>query len=709
MEGGYSYYLFFIWSIFLLFSSFFLDKRKKKNTYKFNLIKIFKCKLFPKNEKSSFTRFYLVSFLFLLIALVGISFSHHLPLSFDKYLFYLLSINIFLFFLQIKKDLANLSLLIEYLLLLTLVLNILVIFLSFNREYNYLFQGMNLLVRSYGHNHYAAFLLLILPIIWWAILKKMPSHFIKNKTSLLINILLLISSYFLLIISLSRLALFIGILQFFVVFLLTKKDFYSFREKRIINFILKLTIFGFISAAILFLILSLPLFNDAQNCQLSFYKKNLCLSLGENSRIFYWRQAWLTFKNYPIFGYGLGTFKYAARLFPKVNERHSSYAHNIFLHNLAEMGIFGGGSFIFLVLIVFYQSYKKVKKYKFNKDLDKFLLLAALSSLINAIFDFDWHFFVIFTLTFIFLAIILNDDNHIKKEIQQLNNTWQKFLIFLSLFASFLVFVDLLVVKNFFNGQKKFEKIVPFFDVAVKNQLNDSSVTIADYESLYRFYRYDTKFIYRFLRMKGLSEDRRQELYLDLAAIDPVGFINFVDFEEFSECCLNEAEILIGEWMKIATQQEMLDDHYFFISYNKKIVLAEQVFNFAQRAYKLKIWPQASYFYQVSYDLNPYIFSDFRPLFLDEREVDNLVSFFQEFKNFSFKEFPDRYAYLFQYRRATNKLFQENRLIDFEEMIISILDQEPEFVEYFINHLYETTDDEEKIKFLSEIEERYRD
>lgn len=707
MEGEYSYYIFFCWSIFLLFFSNLLDKKNKDTTRGINVIKIFKSKLRLHHKNDYFISVCFISFLLLLTFLVTIFFSHHLPLSFDKYLFYLLSIIIFLFFLQIKKDLSSLSILVEYLLLLTLVLNILVIFLSFFHNYNYLFQGMNLLVRTHGHNHYAAFLLLILPINWWMILKKIPSYFLNYKSSFLINIFLLISSYFLLIISLSRLALFIAIMQFFVIFLLTKKDFQSFRKQKIINSSLKLTIFGFLFVAILFLVLSIPVPYNKQSCPLNFYNKNFCLSFAENSRIYYWRQAWLTFKNYPIFGYGLGTFQHSARLFPTANEKHSSYAHNIFLHNLAEMGIIGGGVFIFFIIMLFYQSYKRIRKYKSTKDAEKFLFIAALSSLINAMFDFDWHFFAIFSLTLIFLALILNNGEQVKKENLQLKQIWHKLLIILSVFATFLVFSDLLIIRNYFNGQKKFEKIVPFFNLAVKSRLEDASITIADYERFYKMYRYDTKFIYIFLNREDLSRDRQQQLYLNLARIDPSRFITLLDFKEFSNCCLDEAEILLREWLRIADKENMLNDQYFFISYEKKIILAKQVSDLAQQAYLQKQWSQASYFYQVSHHLNPYIFSDFRPLFLDEREVDNLVSFFQEFRNFPFKEFPDHYAYLFQYRRATDKLFQENRLIDFEEMIISIINQKTELVEYFIKHLYEQTDDEEKIKCLSEIEERY--
>lgn len=705
MEGEYNFYLFFFWSLFISFytlRSLLKEKQKKTIKSRKNLSNTKKNQLFFDIK----IKVFFICFLFLLAALISILFSHHLPLSLEKYLFYLLAFSIFLFFLKIKNDVFKIKLFIELLLLLTIILNILVILLSFFGGFSYLFQGMNLLVRSYGHNHYAAFLLLILPLVWWRLLKKVSNYFVNRKVGLFINVFLIISSYLILIISLARWALLIAILQLLVFFVFAKKDFYNLRKRLIISFLLKLSIFIFLFLSTLFLFLSLPIFtsHSINNCPLSFYKKDLCLSVSQNSRQFYWRQAWLTVKKYPIFGYGLGTFKNAARLFPVVNEKHSSYAHNIFLHNLAEMGVVGGGLFIYLIFFVFYRSYKQMRKSK--RQLDKFLFVAALSSLINAMIDFDWHFFVIFVLTLIFLALILKGDEKIISK-QRLNKLWVFYSLILTLFFTLLMILELLVVRRIFVKFNFFTKLSPIFNLAVKAPLDEKVFSLSDYEFFYKFYRYDVDFIYKFLRKENLGEEQKIELYLDLAQLDPAGFVRTVDFQELSEFGLDKVELLTREWLKIVEEQEMLDGRYFFISYDRKISLSEEMFSFAERAYEQDDWSRASYFYQLAHYLNPYIFSELRPAFLDETNPDNLILFLKEFKDFPAREVIDLYGYFFLYRQATSKLFQAGRLNEFEQMLTPILEQEPEFAAYLIGPLYETTKDWDKIKFLSEIEEQY--
>ena len=131
METDYKFYLFPAWGLFLVIYSPFLKIKR-------------------------FSKISFLSFLFLLLSLIASVFSHHLPLTIEKYLFYLFAFSIFIFFLKLDKKLLKVETFIEYLLLLTLVLNILVIFFPLMLILGF-FQGMNLLVRSYGHNHYVAF------------------------------------------------------------------------------------------------------------------------------------------------------------------------------------------------------------------------------------------------------------------------------------------------------------------------------------------------------------------------------------------------------------------------------------------------------------------------------------------------------------------------------------------------------------------------
>jgi hypothetical protein len=57
-----------------------------------------------------------------------------------------------------------------------------------------------------------------------------------------------------------------------------------------------------------------------------------------------------------------------------------------------------------------------------------------MSSLLNAMFDFDWHFFVIFLLTLIFLAFILRSRD--SQKIEGKNDKFWKIFSSILFFAS---------------------------------------------------------------------------------------------------------------------------------------------------------------------------------------------------------------------------------------------------------------------------------
>jgi len=614
----------------------------------------------------------------------------------------LVAISIFLFFLQIKKKFFKAKLFVEYLLLITFILNILVIILSFVSNSREFFQGVNLLVRSYGHNHYVAFLLLVLPLIWWHLLEETPSYFLTNKVKVFFDIFLLISSYLLLLISLSRWALFISIIQFFLIFLLVKKVFFNLYKKKAVYFLIKSAILSFLSLALIFLFLSLPLsINDKENCFLRLYGKDLCTPIEQNSRFFYWRQAWLSFKNYPIVGYGLGSFKYAARRFPIINQQNSAYAHNIFLHNLAEMGVLGGGSFILFIIYIFYQSGLSV--FKSKNPLAKFLYLAAISSSINAMLDFDWHFFIIFLLTLIFLAFILSDFSKINDN-QKLRNSKLSFLFILAFFTFILVVADILTVSWQSKKPEYWLKFTPFLNFAANATLEESVINVSNYESLYNWYRYDTGFINRFLNLEELKDEREKQLYLDLAEIDPVSFMAKIHFKDRS---LEEAEILLKELLRMIDSYQAFND-YYFISYQQRIDLAEQIYSLGQNAYLQSDWSRASYFYQSAHFFDPYIFFNERAIFLDEDNLDRLLLFFLNFQDFSPHESGDYYHYLFLYRQVITKLFKDNQLLEFKQLVGAMFDQEPESKDYLTNHLQELVISEEQTQALIHVEENYK-
>lgn len=684
METEYKFYLFLLWAIFLFICSDFFS------TF-VNILKE------QKNKKTI-----CLTFMFLVIALISIVFSHHIPLSIEKYLFYLFSFSIFLFFVKSGQKFLKIELFVDYLLLLSAILNILVLLLTVLDVSRLSFQGMNFLVRSYGHNHYVAFLLLILPMVWWRILNTAKSQLFGQRFKIYLEIYLILSSYLLVLISLSRLGLLIAVAQFIIIFLLNKPNFAKIRQRKILFSLVKSVIFLFIFISLLFVFLSFSISsNNQKNCFLKLYRKDLCVSITENSRLFYWRQAWLTFKNYPVFGYGLNTFKDASYRFPAVIKQHSSYAHNIFLHNLAEMGVLGGGLFILLILYIYYKSFLIVKKSKNN--INKFLYLGACSSLFNALFDFDWHFFGIFLLTLIYLAyILLDQENQLVKETK--SKFWQSYPIFLIVVSGFFSISNVLTITWQKENSKHWLKYTPFIASAVKAPHDELSNTIDNYMPIYDLYRYDTSFVLRFLNLDGeLDYQFKKNLYLNLAEIDPASYVAKIDFQDWQ---IEDARVLLDQLLQIIQTNNFFEDEYF-LNYWRKIELAKQIFTKAQEAYKNNDWENASYFYQQALFFDAYVFFTEQALFFEEDNLDHFVEFFSKFKNVSPHVLGDFNQYMYLYKENTSKLFLANRLDDFKKLMTNILDQEAAAKLYLINHLYDQIENKDQLLMLEEIESHY--
>jgi len=105
---------------------------------------------------------------------------------------------------------------------------------------------------------------------------------------------------------------------------------------------------------------------------------------GDQGRFALWKAAWHMVKENPYLGKGLGTYM---KILPHyAPELGLQYTHNSYLQILAETGIFSLMSFLCFIIILLYQSAKKLFK---NSD-DSLLLgffCMFFSFLINCIFD----------------------------------------------------------------------------------------------------------------------------------------------------------------------------------------------------------------------------------------------------------------------------------------------------------------------------------
>lgn len=648
IEGEYRFYLFGLWTILFLVFGF----QRLKTT----------------DDTVSKTVFFALVLSVLFI--ISNFFARQVPISIEKTLFYLVSLSTFIFFSVVPKDKFETKLFTYYLSIVTLVINLLVLFLTFYQPQQGIFPGMNLFVRNYGHNHYAAFLLLVIPIFWWQLLFMDK----QNRDNKLLTIILLISSYLLIIFSLARLALLISLLQLFAVFFVNKKVFASFRIDALAKVLAKTFIFAFLSIGTIFLFLSIPLNkNGTSLCPLIFSNKEICKPLLENDRFIYWRKAWLIFKDNPIFGVGLKNFNFAGRQFPIKNQQIISYAHNIFLHNLAEGGLIVGGFFIFFIFYIFYRSFIVLKKN--DKSIYKFLWLAALSSLLNAMFDFDWNFFIIFTLTLIFLAIILRDDQHSKTIRLNFFRGYFAFLVIITTFFALYNLAAEIVYK--INKPELITRYLSYSDNKVRLLASEKKLTITDSELLYPIYKNDPEFLFRFIPLEQSDVQKQIELQMRYADLYPSAFINSIDFDEFS---YEAALPLANKFTEVLTKHNFLNNGNFLDYWDQRDI-AQQFFNFANQAYEANNPELAANYYKKAILLNELVMmGDTRSSFLDGDDLSEAAIFLKYFSDFNPESMNQYfYDYMSVYRRALIFLFQNDNLDDFYMLSEAMFKQQPNF------------------------------
>jgi len=680
IEGDYKFYLFAAWSVFLLIFSHFL-------------------------EKKHFSKSVLLAIILSVLFLISSIFSQHIPVSLEKLLFYFLSLAIFNFFSLLSKDKFNQKLFLYYLSIVTLILNLFVLFFTFFDPQPDIFPGMNLLVRSYGHNHFVAFLLLVIPIFWWQFLFVSKEKWFSKKEIKVLAITLLISSYLIIIFSLARLALLISLIQLVVIFLINKKTFLNANKNAFTIVLAKTFIFAFLSISSVFLFLSIPFNQKGENiCPLIFTQKELCKPILANDRFIYWQKAWAIFKKYPYFGSGLKTFNFASRQFPSDDYKITSYAHNIFLHNLAEGGLFAGGLFIFFICYLFYQSFLVVKKNK--NPLNHFLLIAAFSSLANAFFDFDWHFFVIFTLTLIFLAMILQNKSSLKK------------VAFKAIDIK-VYFVCIAVVANFFaltyfssdilrrkNQTDLVINLFPYFNALICYLIDENKLSINNYESIYKLYKNDPNFIYNFSMLEDLNMEKKVQLQIELAQIDPLLFVQNINFLNID---YKTAEPLIDRYFEITNRYHLLDD-YSFIFHEERFNLFEQLFALAGKAYQDNQPALAAKLYKQSMILNPFVTDSMNVVFLDDTNFARATIFLLNFKDFD-PEKMHKYtdSYMLFYERTLIYLFQNDQLDDFFILSEAMFEKRPDFSWFLFNDLIKISSSSADKQRLQKIYDHFQD
>ncbi len=167
-------------------------------------------------------------------------------------------------------------------------------------------------------------------------------------------------------------------------------------------------------------------------------------NLNGGERLSEWRKAWLTFKEFPLWGAGWNTYAYHSltkhELISTINDyresNYSTHCHNVILQILAEMGIVGFiivfGGFLWIIFPI-------LKNWRDDENATILFLIAI--SFTHSLLEYPlWHSFF-FASFMVFLS--LGQPNITKKEI--VSDALQRLFLSIALLALFCSFSLLLL------------------------------------------------------------------------------------------------------------------------------------------------------------------------------------------------------------------------------------------------------------------------
>ncbi len=147
-----------------------------------------------------------------------------------------------------------------------------------------------------------------------------------------------------------------------------------------------------------------------------------------STRLEYWRQSLIAFSQRPFLGWGLDNFRYLSSIYHRGLNNWSWYSHNHFLQMFAETGIFGGLSFLCLILLLIKNliyflcdsakggQARSGRLKNSETGLSFGLAIGSVVSIVHSLFDYDWQFTSVFLFFWVIIAYLLNQPREARKE-----------------------------------------------------------------------------------------------------------------------------------------------------------------------------------------------------------------------------------------------------------------------------------------------------
>ena len=470
--------------------------------------------------------------------------------------------------------------------------------------------GMNIFHATYGHNHLAALLLLALPLSFHRLIRNFS---VKNKSNFGFELLIFLIIFLGILFSFGRT---VYVLTFVELAGLLWIFWDKLKKQKPISLYLQVSLA--VSAIVIvtyFASSLLPSFLPNYSCPTFFQKVKMCKNLQTEGRWQYWQQGLRSFRDFPLSGYGPGTFSLLSKRYQQNQGLYTAYAHNFFIQQLAETGLVGViPLLILLTSIIIYIWQQKL----FCSDGQKVIILVLIVSAANSSLDFDWSFGGIFFLTLILLAMLLRSDDPPTPKNNSFEFSLYKLFFWLVAFFTLSVFV-ISTFTEVLVWQKKYNSILHTFPYFSSQRLLflEQPLDLSDRQKLLSIYHSDSSMRNRLAKLDELSSSELFGFLFRQFELDPWSAIQPTTFYDnyVQRLSLENQQILLEKKMLFIYEKKIKNT--LPLTYDQERDIVQQFLQFSDQLVADHEFRQIGKNYVLAHKFFNWCLSDHRPFFLD--------------------------------------------------------------------------------------------
>lgn len=487
------------------------------------------------------------------------------------------------------------------------------------REIAQKLSPMNMFYPTFGHNHLAEWLLLVLPLSWWMAIEKKKSLLYLVPISLTLGLWL----------SYGRIATSLGLLELVVIAFLYETR-WKHQIPRGLKIVVGLLFAGFVSVLVSGAIISTT---NPSVCDNFHLQKLFCKTTELTNRTYYWQQALAIWKDNPIFGTGLGTFYNQSMKYVQTPGFQSAYAHNIVLQMLAETGVVGTIPFVLLFSYLLVRVTKNVVKAK--NTLAFMVLIAVYASYINALLDFSWSYKSIFFLTLLLIAMLLSVDRQSNSQVSikhtQSNGLVTMFTIICGVIAGIIAGSYLLVTVITSLQLTAYPNQIPNRYMKYLKQYKKEYAKLAiaksedEKKELFRLYGTDQD-VLRELLLSTSSDSETNKYQKRMFTLDPWYALAFFDAESYlKNNTVDHAVQQVDSLVSFINQKK--ENFSYNPRYETQVDFANSVLIVADELFKRGEYEKSAEYYAFAQKIDPWILSKHQPVIANSEIVIDQVDF----------------------------------------------------------------------------------